>query len=351
MTNAIAVAVSGGQDSLLALSLMQEQGYDVHALHAFFLPPSERLRRTAAKLEDSCRALSVPLHVTDLSEEFERLVVAPFVDDYAKGGTPNPCALCNRQMKFGLLLDAARRHGAERIATGHYARISEHPEFGKTLLCGEDRSKDQSYFLALVPRNALAHAVFPLARWCKKDVMAELAARRLPPPLPSESQEVCFIPDDDYKTFLVRRNVRLGGPGPVILPDGTPLGNHQGLWRYTLGQRRGLGIAWKYPLYVIRKDLKNNTLIVGTDQEMRRSTCRVEELNILVPPAHWPKKVHVKTRYRQHPSPATVELRGTAPTQDMKIRFEHPEFPPTPGQVAALYTEDGMVLAGGRIEE
>lgn len=355
----IAVAVSGGQDSMLALSLLREQGHEVFALHAFFLPPDERLRLTASKLGESCASLGIALHVVDLSESFERMVVAPFIRDYAAGRTPNPCAQCNRHLKFGLLLDAARELGAQCIATGHYARLEAHPEFGTTLCAGADRSKDQSYFLALVERRALARAVFPLASWRKKDVMEALDVRCLPPPLPSESQEVCFIPGDDYKVFLQGSNAPLGGPGPVFLTDGTEVGQHQGLWRYTLGQRRGLGIAWKHPLYVVSKDVRRNSLLVGTAEEMRRDTCRVEQLNFLVPPHAWPEAcreicsgdragiLHVKTRYRQRPSLARAELQD----DHMVLRFEQPEFPPTPGQVAVLYTADGMVLAGGVISE
>lgn len=347
MTNNVAVAISGGRDSMLALSLLREQGWNVVALHAFFMKPNDRLRSVATKLEESCRSLSVPLHVVDLSVEFERLVVQPFMDDYVHGRTPNPCALCNRHMKFGLLMDAAQKAGADRIATGHYARLEEHPEVGTVLRSGLDRTKDQSYFLALVPQHALAKALFPLADWHKADVMDELDSRRLPPPLPSESQEVCFVPNDDYKAFLQMRNAPLGGPGPVVLLDGTPVGRHQGLWRYTLGQRKGLAIAWKHPLYVVRKDMARNTLVMGTDEEMRRTSCRVGQLNMLVPPEHWPEALLAKTRYRQRPCPAKVELHENW----MELHFARPEFPPTSGQVAALYTEDGMILAGGVIEE
>ena len=253
----LAVAVSGGGDSLASLLRLREAGHEVLALHGRFLPDAHnpKSEQAEAGLAESCAGLGVALHVLDLREPFERLVAGPFAAEYLAGRTPNPCARCNVAMKFGLLLDAALELGAQALATGHYARAGAHPVHGWALSRGADPSKDQSYFLSLVPRKRLERALFPLADERKTDVRADLAGRGLSPPLPEESQEICFVPGDDYRAFLAARVhgglSGLPGPGPAVLPDGTPVGRHQGLWRATIGQRRGLGLSWREPLYAM----------------------------------------------------------------------------------------------------
>ena len=288
----LAVAVSGGVDSLCALLRLREQGHDVLALHGLFLPDaaSSGLRPapegprllTAAEalatplppasrqavegLQTACGQLGIPLHVADMRAVFDREVVTPFVRAYARGRTPNPCALCNRAIKFGALLDAALSLGADRIATGHYARLLDGPA-GPVLAAADDLAKDQSYFLSLVPRERLRRAVFPLARQDQAASIAQVKDAGLAVPVPQESQEICFIPagEDAYRAFLERRRqaegLSLPGSGPVLLEEADsdgrpvlrPLARHEGLWRYTEGQRRGLGIAHSEPLYVLRK--------------------------------------------------------------------------------------------------
>lgn len=351
-TDPIAVAVSGGRDSLLALALLKEQGHDAVAVHARFLPgewPSiEQDKRLGAPLLKVCRQLGVELRVLDLRADFERLVVAPFVTEYQSGRTPNPCALCNPRLKFGLLFDrAAREFGASRIATGHYARLEHDPRYGLCLRRGLDATKDQSYFLALVPRERLARAVFPLGAWRKADVAPALEARGIKPPLPLESQEVCFIANDDYKAFLKARGVELPGPGMMEMEDGKVVGRHEGLWRYTVGQRRGLGVAWSEPLYVLRKDVGRNALVVGPKAGLASSGCLAREVNILVDRALWPELVLAKTRYRQEPAPARVRDAGDG----LAFEFLEPHERPAPGQVAAAYDEAGALLAGGIISD
>jgi tRNA-specific 2-thiouridylase len=337
----IAVAVSGGMDSLLALALLREAGHEVLALHAHFLPPDARQLRLTEALAGLCRGLGVPFRTVDLSISFRSRVIDPFVAAYAAGLTPNPCAGCNRDLKFGLLFEEAARLGADRIATGHYARIDH--EGG--LFRGTDPAKDQSYFLTRTPLKALARAVFPLAFWRKADVPAALAARDLAPPLPMESQEVCFIPGDDYRTFLEAQDVDLPGGGPVRLSDGRAIGRHQGLWRHTIGQRKGLGIAWSEPLYVLEKLAGENALVVGPKSGLDAFGCSVREVNVLVAPGEWPERVLVQTCYRQRPRPARAVLSGP----DMTIAFESAVPRPCPGQVAAVFDESGRALAGGII--
>ncbi|WP_243364699.1 tRNA 2-thiouridine(34) synthase MnmA [Fundidesulfovibrio terrae] len=337
----IAVAVSGGMDSLLALALLREAGHAVLALHAHFLAPDGRQRLLAQALDGLCRDIGVPFHAVDLSARFRQQVIAPFVHAYVSGLTPNPCAGCNRDMKFGLLFEEAARLGADRIATGHYARLKEAGE----LIRGADPAKDQSYFLTLTPPQALARAVFPLGEWRKADVPAALAARGLAPPLPSESQEICFIPGDDYRAFLEAQGVALPGEGPVVLPDGREIGRHQGLWRYTIGQRKGIGIAWSEPLYVLDKRADENALVVGPKSGLDALDCRVRRMNFLVPPGDWPSTVLAQTCYRQRPRPARAQISGA----EMTLVFESPVPKPTPGQVAAVFDGDGRALAGGII--
>jgi len=347
-----AVAVSGGMDSLLALALMLERGHDVLALHGRFLPGSgEGGTRegnggadAVAGLAEACDRLGVPLHVADLRREFEREVVAPFADAYRRGLTPNPCAACNPRMKFGALFEAARALGAESLATGHYVRLVE-TAHGPLLARGADPAKDQSYFLSLVGVEALRRAHFPLGGMRKSDVPGRLAGLGLTPPLPGESQEICFVPGDDYQTFLTRRGPMPGG-GPIVLEDGSVIGRHRGLWRHTQGQRRGLGIAWTEPLFVLHKRVADNALIVGPKASLPVPGCVAGRVNAMTDPAGWPDVVMVQTRYRQRPKPARFVFQGDR----LVIRFLEPCDRPAPGQVAAVYDEAGRVLGGGVIE-
>jgi len=341
----LAVALSGGADSLLSLGLLRAAGHDVLGLHAHFLPPGPKERTLAAAIDAQCRVLDVPFAAVDLSQAFHDQVIAPFIAAYAAGLTPNPCAACNRTMKFGLLLDAATAHGADRLATGHFARI-EDSEAGSALFRGADPSRDQSYFLSLVPVQALARAVFPLAGRLKNDNPAALAALGLAPPLPTESREVCFVPGDDYRAFLKACGAPLSGPGPIVLADGSRLGTHQGLWRHTIGQRKGLGIGYSEPLYVLAKDAAANALVVGFKADLAATTCRTAPANILVPPADWPSEILVQTCYRMRPRPAAAALSADG---GLGIAFAEPVARPTPGQVATLFDAAGRVLAGGEI--
>lgn len=388
----IAVAVSGGADSLYALLALREQGHEVTALHARFLPPgprSETSGETFAAPPDPvpdlarlCGRLGVPLRVVDLIADFERHVIVPFVREHVRARTPNPCARCNRAMKFGLLLDEALAPsdgtgGADAMATGHYADLARHPRYGLALRAGRDPGKDQSYFLALVPAERLRHCVFPLAEARKADIRDWLIRRNFEPPLPGESQEICFVPHDDHRAFLERRAGSgpraLPGPGPVLLddpagilppghgggrsrsfPDGLPvIGEHQGLWRYTEGQRRGLGIAWTEPLFVLRRDRTRNALIVGPAARLEECglTCSADQVNFLIPPALWPSRLLARVRYRQAPAPVEVEREEDPDGPILRLRFAAPQLPPAPGQVAVISDEDGFVLAGGVLRE
>ncbi len=344
MVMTIAVALSGGSDSLLSLGLLQQAGHAVLGLHAHFLPPDEKRRALAEAIAAQCAHLGVPFTAVDLSREFAARVIAPFIAAYAAGKTPNPCAACNRDMKFGLLLETAHSLGAARLATGHYARLEE-VDGGPALFRGADASRDQSYFLSLVAKDALSRVVFPLAGRKKADNPAALASLGLAPPLPRESREVCFVPGDDYRAYLTASGATLSGPGPILLPDGKRLGSHQGLWRHTIGQRKGLGIGWREPLYVLAKDTARNALRVGPESLLHTHGCRAAAPNCLVPPDRWPETVLAQTCYRMRPRPA----RATVADGVLAVVFDEPVTRATPGQVAALYDARGRVLAGATV--
>ncbi|WP_462324676.1 tRNA 2-thiouridine(34) synthase MnmA [Desulfoplanes sp.] len=339
----IALALSGGADSLLSLALLKEQGWDVVGFHGLFLPPSPGDNERTEEMEKLCRGLGVPLETVDLSGPFFQQIIQPFIDGYIQARTPNPCAWCNREIKFGLLRERIRRHGPTKLATGHYARTLPTPQ-GTGLFRALDPGKDQSYFLSLVPGHIWEGVILPLGGWHKSEVPKALEQRSLEPPVTKESQEICFIPDD-YRAFLARQGIALPGPGPVTTRSGKRIGTHQGLWRYTQGQRRGLKIAYAHPLYVIDKEPATNTLIVGPQKELWATSCTAVQANLLVPAVHWPEEVLVQTRYRQQAGPARVTVEG----QRLLARFILPQEVPTPGQVLTVYAPSGQVLAGGII--
>lgn len=345
-------------DSLYALVSLRERGEKVIALHARMLPGDIAPAGYGAMvdcLREACAAFGVDLAVIDCADAFAERVIATFVRAYAAGLTPNPCAHCNAAIKFGLLLDAARSLGASRIATGHYVRLETTPN-GAALYAGDDAAKDQSYFLSLVPADRLARAVAPLAGTKKADIRAFFARTDMAVPARSESQEICFVPDGDYRSFVTERAARLGialpGPGPVTLADGTLIGEHKGLWRYTEGQRRGLGIAWKEPLYVLRKDLATNTLVADGAALLAGGGVIVDSVNFLVPFDRWPRDVLVRTRFRQKERSATARREGNS----LVLAEKTPSGPYARGQIATFYAmeaRDGRerlrVLGGGII--
>lgn len=337
-----AVALSGGMDSLASFLMLHSSGHDLIAFHARFFP--QRDEDTELKLKSICNDLGLSLHILDLRQEFEQLIIRPFLDAYMSGLTPNPCALCNRKIKFGLIFDHIKSLGAEYLATGHYARVLGYDSV-TSLWRGTDSSKDQSYFLSLVPPDILGKTVFPLHQTTKKHAAQYLRQKGFSPPIRKESNEICFI-EKDYRSFIRSRLPSIPKQtGLIKTVQGKVLGTHQGLWKYTQGQRRGLGIAYEHPLYVTGKDIKNNTLIVGSKEETLTSTCQARKLNIHVDPDLWPREIFVQTRYRQKAGQALVEF-----GQDlMKIKFYNPQEIPAPGQVAAVYSDQGQVLAAGII--
>ena len=339
----IAVAVSGGLDSLMSMCLLKDAGHKLVAVHGVFVP-NEGSHLVGLRL--ACAKLDIPLQIIDLQKLFAQKIIEPFVAAYMAGETPNPCVTCNRAVKFGLFMEAALALGAERLATGHYVRKDYfHTPQGNylTLARAKDSSKDQAYFLGLVPSENLNRVEFPLADYRKADLRAEAARRGMREAEIKESQEICFIPNDDYRAFLLNRKVAATAAGPMLLPDGRQVGTHTGLWQYTEGQRRGLGLAHSEALYVIGKDTSRNVLLVGSKKDLYLTAWRAVDLNIHVPPEFWPAEVQVRTRYRQAPQPATVKVRGI----EAEISFHTPHERPAPGQLAVIYDSNGLMLAAG----
>ena len=350
----IAVAVSGGMDSLCALLALREAGHEVVALHALFVDPP-REGGAVPGLRSLCAKLGIALQVEDLRAAFRREVIAPFVRAHVRARTPNPCALCNRSMKFGALLDAALRpicmggSGADAIATGHYAALKVHPVYGHTLKAGEDFSKDQSYFLALVSPERLRHCVFPLADKRKDQLRSWLEGQNHAVPVPGESQEICFVPRDDHRAFLQGTGVELPGPGPVLLraADGSEreIARHRGLWQYTEGQRKGLGLSFPQPMYVKNIDPQRNQVVLGEERELYARALTAEDLNLTaLEEISSPLRVRAKLRSRHQEQPATVVQTGP---DRMRVEFDQPQRAITKGQAVVLY--DGDTVVGGGV--
>lgn len=355
MTTVLA-AMSGGVDSAVAAALMAEQGHAVTGvtLKLWCLghsPVSPRACCTLDAIEDAravARAMGFPHFVVDAEEVFRTRVLEPFRDAYAAGRTPYPCALCNQSLKFGDLVTRMDVLGAQRLVTGHYARVTPAPEGGMALRRAADLAKDQSYALALVPYAALERVAFPLGDLDKSAVRGHAERLGLKVWDKPESQDLCFVPDGDYAGFMTERLGERRGtvPGPIETSGGTRLGTHDGLLRYTVGQRRGLGVASAERLYVLELDPARNAVIVGARAELSRpglSTGAVNWLTATPPIA--PCRVDVRIRAHHEPAPARLE-----PAADgaATVWFDAPQAAITPGQLAVFYDGD-RVLGGATI--
>ena len=336
----VAVAMSGGVDSAVALLRAGRDAIGV-TLRLWVDPDGPDATRACCSPEavvaarETCHALGLP-HVTlDLRDEFRRAVVDPFVRAYARGETPNPCARCNGGFRFAELLAFARRAGAAKLVTGHYARIAEHR--GRLLLArAVDDAKDQSYMLARLDPRLLSRVEFPLGEQGKDDTRDEARRAGLAVAERLESQEACFLGGGDYRAFLQRRGLA-SKRGAIRDEEGRKLGRHEGLWRYTPGQRRGIGVASAQPLYALRADARSNTLVVGPRDAL--ATTRVVARGRLHVPV---ERVAVKLRYRSAAVPATVL---PAP-RGFRLELDEAAFGVAPGQVAALYEGDALVGSG-----
>jgi tRNA-specific 2-thiouridylase len=342
----IAVAMSGGVDSSTVAALLKEQGAQVIGINMKLF---ERAGEDPGAKGDAgivADYLGIPFHQIRLEEEFARLIIDDFRAQYFAGETPNPCVRCNRFVKFGLLLDKALELGADFLATGHYVRTELGGDGLWHLLKASYLAKDQSYFLYTLTQRQLSRVVFPLGEMPSKDEVRRLAQNfGLPVAQKGESQEICFIPNDDYVAFLEKDPQLTGKPGDIVHLNGTVLGRHSGSHRYTIGQRRGLGIAWKEPLYVVAIDAEKGNVSVGEVGGLYAPGLKVADLNWIVPPEGDRIEASCKIRYRQQPVECSVVA---LPDGSGEIYFNEPQKSVTPGQAVVFYRGD-EVLGGGRI--
>jgi tRNA-specific 2-thiouridylase len=355
----VVAAMSGGVDSSVAAALLRDQGSDVFGMtmNLFALPKavcaSDVLRSCcgAGARRDAGRVaamLGIPFYVADFRRTFARTVISDFIEEYRRGRTPNPCLRCNRYVKFGPLLRRAERLGAKRIATGHYARIDFDESAGRwRLLKGADPDKDQSYFLYPLTQEELARTLFPVGAMRKADVRALAAKLGLPVAQKPESQEICFVPDDDYAAFLRARIPEAFRPGPIVDTSGRVVGRHDGLLNFTIGQRKGMGIAAPQPLYVVALDVAANTVVAGRNEDLFRSRLSVMEVTwVALSGLSAPRTAEVKIRSRHEGAPG---LLTPGPDGSVLVEFEKPQRAITPGQAAVFYAGD-VVLGGGTID-
>jgi tRNA-specific 2-thiouridylase len=362
----IAVAMSGGVDSSAVAGLLARQDAPVVGL-TMQLWNQRRLPEVSAQgatgrccsLDDVYDArrvaerLGIPYYVVNFEDRFERDVVRPFIDEYLAGRTPVPCTLCNNFVKFDQLLEMAASLGAERVATGHYARIRQDAATGRWLLLrAVDESRDQTYFLWGLTQQQLAHTLFPLGDHRKTDVRELARGMGLPVADKGDSQEICFVPNGDYAAFIdayfrEQGIAREGTRGEIVTAEGRTLGEHEGVHHYTVGQRRGLNVAVGEPLYVIATDPASRRVIVGRNQDLLREQATVDSVNwIAFDSLAAPRRAAVRIRNKHIAAPATLSP-GPDPAR-VEVRFDEPQRAVTPGQAAVFYDGD-VVLGGGWI--
>lgn len=356
MTERVVVAMSGGVDSSVAAALLLEQGYDVIGvmlrLWAEVDDGQASLNRCCSleAVEDARRVaahLGIPFYLRNVEQPFKERVVDTFIEGYTQGITPNPCLACNQHIRFGALLRHALALGADYLATGHYARVRSTPVGTYQLLKAKDERKDQSYVLHVLNQKQLSHALFPVGEYTKPEVRHLAVQYGLPVAEKGESQELCFVIDNDYRRFLKTWAGEAIRPGPIQDRTGRVLGEHQGLSFYTVGQRKGLGITAPVPLYVLYLDMAENALIVGTADELGRSELTTKEVNWMAGQSPTePFEASARIRYKARDVSATVT---PLPENRAYVRFDEPLRDITPGQGVVFYKGE-VCLGGGIIE-
>jgi tRNA-specific 2-thiouridylase len=354
MGKRVVLAMSGGVDSSVSAALLKEQGYDVLGLfmrtgaHAV---DEERRAKTCCSIADALDArnvadrLDIPFYALDFEPDFSR-IEDYFADEYLSGRTPNPCVMCNIWLKFGKLWSYGKQVGADFVATGHYARIARGPDGTMRVARAVDRSKDQSYVLFGLRRELLAHVLFPVGGFPKAEIRELARLLGLPVHDKPDSQEICFVPDDDYLGFVRHRRPERDTKGAIVDEQGNVLGEHSGIEAFTIGQRRGLGIAFGEPRYVVEIEPIGRTVKVGRRESLDKSGLIAARFNWQGPEPPGPVACLAQIRAQHHAVPATVE---PFPDGGARVVFETPQPAVTPGQVVTVYQDD-LVLGGGWIE-
>lgn len=335
-------AMSGGVDSSVAAALLKREGFEVEGLYARL---DRENKKVEARAKGVAKILGIPFFILDLRKEFKKKIKDRFVDDFKKGLTPNPCVVCNKEIKFGLILEKALKLGADFVATGHYAKKNNNSKLKvQKLLTGKDKSKDQSYFLWKLNQKQLKRVLFPIGEYLRSDVEKMAKELKLPFSGVKKSQEICFVPDslEKFLKEYLKKN-----PGDIVDEKGKKMGKHSGLWFYTLGQRKGIGLSGG-PYYVIDKDFKRKFLIISRNEEdLLKKELEFNDVNwISGKEPDFPFEVKAKIRYRSQSASATIyKLK----TKSYKLIFKFPQRAITPGQSAVFYKGEEL-LGGGTIK-
>ena len=340
----VVIGMSGGVDSSVAACLLKEEGYQVIGATMKLLQ-DEKTKEAIEDAKKICTILNIPHYIFDLTKKFKTIIIEDFIRSYKEGTTPNPCIICNKHFKFGLFYKKAQELGATYIATGHYAKVKNN-----RLIMSDAKEKDQSYFLCQIDKEVLPNVLFPLNNFHSKDEIRALAKKyNLPVSEKKDSQEICFIPNDDYKSFLEKNNIK-NKPGNIILKNGTILGKHNGLYKYTIGQRKGLNIAYKEPLYVLELDTENNNVIVGTNKELLKRELIATDINYLIDKDEFFKtKLYAKIRSRG--SLEEIEKCQLDKKKNLIITFVKDLRAITPGQYIVFYNDKNECLGSGCIKK
>lgn len=356
----IVVAMSGGVDSSVAAALLAEQGHDVIGVSMQLYDNSQvtdsgqRAFGTCCTIDDLYDArrvaatIGIPHYIVNFESQFGEHVISNFVREYMSGRTPIPCSHCNSDLKFAELLDRAKAYDADRLATGHYARIVGGADGRYHLYRGADNSKDQTYFLFSLTQEQLARAAFPVGHLDKETVREHARRLNLHVTSKPDSQEICFVPDGDYAAFVERRAPDAARPGPIVNNQGHVLGTHAGVHRYTIGQRKGLGLSTAEPLYVLEIKPESAQVVVGSRESLGRATLTASEVNWIggVAPTDW-LRASAQIRHRHPAAPARIRLQPDLLTAE--VAFDTPQTAITPGQAVVFYDGD-EVLGGGWID-
>lgn len=348
MNRRVLLGMSGGVDSSVSAILLKEQGYDVIGMTLELYGGTCCNTDAVIGAKAICHSIGIPHFTYNLKEEFKCNVINNFIEEYSNQRTPNPCIECNRHMKFGAMYEKAQEMGCDYIATGHYAKMEYSDNYGQFVLKkAKNLQKDQSYVLYSMPRNLLGKVLFPLGDFNSKEDVRNIAKQHsLEVASKPDSEDICFIPDGNYKKFLEDNSDIKPMIGNIVNRRGEILGKHNGLYNYTIGQRKGLGISYKAPLFVLGFNKAKNELIVGEEQELYRKEMKVEDVNLLLMDSiDKPIDVTVKIRYSSKPAEAIINQTEEG---NIQVIFKDPQRGITPGQSAVFYTDD-VVIGGGKI--